>query len=186
MAFPTSLSLNGRIGRTCGLDRERPCGRTRVRRVSPLREVVLHPTRVVAGRRNRLNDLLSHCKRGYVDRWSCLKTASRGNLYVFYFGEPQFMIAAVGIVDGAATSEEGRFDWTLRRKVWFCRFSPLIRLTHPVERSELKESGRVSTWWRGKPYRRCQAIPSDPGARLVSLILGRNPQIASLLAPFTV
>lgn len=144
---------------------------------SALPELVFNPNRAGYGghERKRLNDFLSW-DEGHLEDWTCKKTESGGNVYLFWFGDPVSQLAGVGISLGKAKPTRGPFDWTKATIEWTCDFKPLFLLRRPITLADIHSDRVLARWWKSKPYRGRRKIEQPAAGRLASLILERNPR----------
>ncbi len=150
-------------------------------------EIVFHPHQVEHKGGNELDAMMAECRKGSASGWTCKKTALPGDLYVFYFGSPEFSIRALGVVKGKVEREENRkrFGWTKKPYEWFCDFKPVVRLRRPVTRSEIEADQILTDWWRGLPYKGGRKAVGVPYARrLLGLVVKKNPRWRALLDPY--
>lgn len=150
------------------------------------RDVVFAPNKAGEGQ-FRLNDMLRCCRRRSCAGWTCKSTATKGDLYVFYFGAPECSIAAMGVCadDACVEENDGSWDWTASPRGWFGHFKPLVALPSRVRMDEIKADPLLADWWNGKPYYGLpKTIPSVCRDALLGLIAGRNPSLSKFLSPY--
>src|SRR5882672_68440 len=147
-----------------------------------MNDVVFAPNRV--GEESlRLHAMFSGCRQGWVEDWTCKKTAKPADLYLFYFGKPTFQIIAAGICSGEIMEFENEgVDWTESDKYWEFQFKPLIKLTKTVHKDELTGTAPFQKWWQACPFHgRPKSLPPRVRSALLSLVAQRNPVIARRL-----
>ena len=92
--------------------------------------------------------------KGKLADWSCKKTTSAGDLFLFYFGKPALQIASVGIAIGEVFElENSDWDWTANPRGWFCDFKSMVKLDTPLTMAEIKAHPVLKSWWKGLPYK---------------------------------
>ena len=126
----------------------------------------------------------SACRRGRIRSWTCLKSAEKGDLYLFYFAKPLQCIAALGIVNSEVEEEyNDGWEWTDAEKGWFCEFRPAIWLRSPIAVSEVKANAALSKWWNSRPYRgRPKRLTTGNIAiELCHAVLQANPSVKRLV-----
>jgi len=151
-------------------------------------EIVFSSYHVQDGDRNWWDEFHEGCEEGYLEGWTCKKTASSGDLYVFFFGNPRCCIAGVGVAVGNQDEydEEGDYEWTGSAKWWFCDFDPLRRLDQPIPSTRIASDPVLSQWWvggrvcRGRPKR----IRDRYAIPLLQLIVETNPALADIINPY--
>src|SRR6266568_4391125 len=86
----------------------------------------------------RIREFRRSARRGRVQFWTCLKGADDGDLYLFYFGKPEFKIVATGVCDSKAKRKDGPFEWSSAKFGWFCDFRKVVLLKRPIGSDELR------------------------------------------------
>lgn len=102
-------------------------------------------------------DFLSCRADGGVERWSCQKSPTVGDVYLFWFGSPVSCIGGIGVVNRKLKPQDndGKFDWTRARKVYFCNFRPVTFFSpgQAVTIDDIHRDRILAKWWAGKRYR---------------------------------
>lgn len=148
-------------------------------------EVVFQANHVLRPGGNRREDMADCAKEGSIGGWTCKKSTREGDLYLFYFGQPDFVVTAVGVAEGGVEEEEnkGTFDWTAKERAWFCGFSPLIGLPQPLPRASIESHRTLREWWQARPFRGGpKAIPYEFAVPLLKLIQKTNRQRRRLVS----
>ena len=122
-------------------------------------------------------------QRNSCDSETCKKTAKPGDLYLFYFGSPEFKIESVAVCrqppdpKGSVYPEGGK-----RIKMWFCPMDRLYHFKKPITVGDLEASAVTAKWWATKPYYgRPKEIPEMVAGQLLRTIAKREPEVAPLL-----
>lgn len=142
-------------------------------------EIVFAPNRGTYPGGNRRHDLESWSPQGSCDSWTCKKTASQGDLYLFYFGDPEYVISVVGVSDGVVKVKKNRgdWDWTDSPTAAYCGFKPLMRLSSPIKVDDIHANGTLLKWWKGRPFQGMpKAIRPEYSTALLKLIVRKNPR----------
>jgi len=118
-----------------------------------------------------------------MESWTCKKTAKPGDLYLFYFGEPECKIAGLAVCRESPDPEGWkRRNWTNRQKMFFCRWDALYHCNAPVTADEVRANRILGLWWATKPFRgRPKAISPAVANSLLQIIVKREPNVAGLL-----
>jgi hypothetical protein len=118
--------------------------------------------------------------------WTCKKTAKPGDLYLFYFGNPEFKIAGLAVCrqspDPVGWRKRG---WGSHQKMFFCPWDALHHFSAPITAGELQAKPGLDSWWQTKPYRgRPKTIPPEISAVLLQMIAKREPKVGPLLKSY--
>lgn len=118
--------------------------------------------------------------------WTCKKTAKPGDLYLFYFGEPERKIAGLAVCREPPDQDGWKHNKSSRtQKMFFCSFDQLHHFKTPLEVDELRSNSLVNLWWRTRPYHgRPKIIPAGVASELLRLVSDREPRIARFLSEY--
>lgn len=125
--------------------------------------------------------------RGRTENQTCKKTAKPGDLYLFYFGEPECKIAGLAVCSQSPDPKGWKKPkWTNRQRMFFCPMDALYHCNTPVTADDFRANQSLASWWETKPYRgRPKTLPPDVAATLLQLIAKREPKVATLLNGYT-
>jgi 5-methylcytosine-specific restriction endonuclease McrA len=116
--------------------------------------------------------------------WTCKKTASPGDLYLFYFGDPEYKLAGFAICD-TIPDPDGWKPRGHRQKMFFSSFDRLCHLKFPLSIDELRSVRSIDSWWETRPYHgRPKTIPPAAATSILKTIIRREPRTASLLGKY--
>lgn len=145
-------------------------------------DVVFSPYLVTAPKFGEVYEYFKK-QRGRALGETCKKATKPGDLYLFYFGKPQFKIAGLAVCAHAHDPKDSRKrDGASHKKMFFCDFDLLHHCRKPVTADELRTNEFFNSWWKTKPFRGGpKTIRPNVAAALLELIATREPKVANLL-----
>ena len=142
------------------------------------RDIVFAPTLVDDPGKpgNRLVRFQRKCKNR-KGKWTCKKTAKRGDFYLFWFGGTTRAVVGLGVVRGPA-ERENNSSWHN------CEFKPLVWLASPISLADIHSDTILDKWWKTKPFPgwpKSLLADKKVARRLLGMIAKRNPKLQFLL-----
>ncbi len=134
--------------------------------------------RGISGDDNRYGRFVSNVQqdRGVKD-WTATRKFSIGDLVLFYFSDPLKSIVAVGFVASELNTLKGHWDWTDRKQVTFCDYSPIWLLKKKIQLKEACRTFALKAWYGTTPYRHSHELKPHIARKLLSIITKANPEI---------
>jgi len=127
------------------------------------------------------NEFIPEAQRGGVKCWTATKQFARGDLVLFYFGEPVKSIMGIGVVDFGPYERKGKFYWTSKSKVTFCDFKPVQLLENPLSLKQAAQTAGLQDWYKTAPYRHSRELDPEVAQALLTEIVRLNPKARTLV-----
>lgn len=132
--------------------------------------------RVLTKKHNRYKQFISEvAKNRKLEEWTATSKFEIGNIVLFYFGDPCKSIIAIGIVSSKPKESVEKFDWTEKKRLFFCNFEPVWLLKNPLTLPP--QNSLLNSWYSKKPYRSSRKLENEIGSLILKEIYKNNPEI---------
>ena len=136
------------------------------------------------GAADQLSEFFSQAEESQsLTSWSATRACIPKNLAFFYFAKPTGAIIAVARASSKPERRPKGEGWRQKRThAWFCSFSPVWLLDHPLALPSGISDGTLLNWWKKRPWRTPKNLDAPVAEALWREIKAINPNLPDVFA----